>query len=96
MLTVLKLPEALKTIEAGAFQNVSANVVDLRSTQVSSIGDGAFSGCVDMVAAYLPSSVKFIGDGAFYGCLNLVIFCEQGSEAEAYAVRNGFETEYMN
>ena len=95
-LTVLTLPAALTTIEANAFQSVSANMVDLRGTKVTSIGAGAFRNCVDMVAAYLPESVTSIGDNAFYGCLNITIYCAKGSPAETYANNNGLAISYID
>ena len=38
---------------------------------VTSIGDGAFSGCADMKSIIIPNSVTFIGNGAFYYCQSL-------------------------
>ena len=38
---------------------------------VTSIGDNAFSGCLNLAFVNIPASVIFIGDGAFNGCPNL-------------------------
>ena len=38
---------------------------------VTSIGDGAFSGCSGLTELTLPNSVTRIGDCAFYGCTGL-------------------------
>lgn len=38
---------------------------------VTSIGDGAFSGCKELTSVFVPASVKSIGDGAFWGCSGL-------------------------
>ena len=38
---------------------------------VTSIGDGAFAGCVNLESVSIPSSVTEIGDGAFAGCTGL-------------------------
>ena len=39
--------------------------------KVSSIGSGAFSGCVSLANINLPNSVSYIDSGAFNGCINL-------------------------
>jgi hypothetical protein len=38
---------------------------------LTSIYEGAFSGCTNLVSAALPSSVKTVGNRAFSGCTNL-------------------------
>lgn len=50
----------------------------------------AFSGCESLCEILIPSSVKSIGHGAFDGCSGfLVIRCESGSYAEAFALSWG-------
>ena len=87
-LTVMKFPSALTQIEANAFRSITANVVDLRGTKITTIGEAAFMGCVDLLEVYLPNSVNNIADNAFYGCLNVVFHCYSGSYAETYALRH--------
>lgn len=85
VLTVLQMPTALTAIEEEAFSGVSANVVDLRGTRVTSIGAGAFRNSVNLLKVYIPDSVTSIGDDAFYGCINVTVICSPGSYAAAWA-----------
>jgi hypothetical protein len=39
--------------------------------QVSSIGDGAFAGCVQLTCVTLPEGLCHIGNKAFFGCDDL-------------------------
>ena len=93
-LPVIKLPASLKTIEEYAFEESSAQAVDLRDTQATTIGAGAFRNCVDLAIAYIPATVTSIADDAFYGCLNLTIICRQGSSADSYAQQHNINVQY--
>ena len=52
--------------------SVSSNVYyQNKYYTVTSIGNSAFEGCVDMTSVSIPSSVTTIGDAAFYYCTGL-------------------------
>ena len=90
VLTVLSFPAALTAIEDEAFADIAANVIDLRGSNIRTIGSGAFRNSVNVELVYLPASVTSIGEHAFYGCLNAVICCEDGSYTAQWAAANGF------
>ena len=63
-------------IDAGLFNGSEYNwakepkTVEI-GTNVTSIGNAAFSGCSGLTSVTIPSSVTSIGDGAFEGCSGL-------------------------
>lgn len=87
----MKLPAAADTIEADAFRNAAFTSADLSGTNITSIQSGAFGGLSELTLVRIPSSVKSIASDAFAGCDKLVIYCEYGSEAYYYAMRNGID-----
>ena len=90
-LTVIKLPAMLKRVEEDAFEGINADVIDMRDTQISNIGAGAFRNCVNVSRVYLPSNSIQIHDTAFYGCINVVFYCEAGSAGAIWAQAHGFQ-----
>ena len=53
--------------------------IDLSNTNVTSIGDNAFSACNKLTTITLPSTLQTIGNYAFYGCSLLASFSVPGS-----------------
>ena len=49
-------------------QNIESYIIP---DSVTSIGDGAFSGCSSLSSIVIPKSVTSIGDSAFFGCSSL-------------------------
>lgn len=75
----------ITSIGEGAFQNSDIEKVVI-ADGIEYIDWFAFSGCKRLCEIYIPSSVSSIGYGAFDNCSSfLVIRCEKGSYAEAFA-----------
>lgn len=69
----------------GAFKNCNLLIETVISTnsQMTEIGDEAFSGCSSLEKFIVPQSVKTIGNRAFENCINLIDFgFEQGTIVE--------------
>ena len=58
---------------------------------LTSIGDLAFSYCRSLTNIEIPESVTSIGNNVFDKCNNVTITVTQGSYAEQWAVKNGYE-----
>ena len=72
---VLAIPDTIggfpvTSIATGAFVNDTLNGMTI-STNVTSIGAGAFYECPDLASVTIPGSVTSIGENAFYGCSSL-------------------------
>ena len=70
-LTVLSLPNTLKTIGAYAFENCSKIAALNLGNQLESIGDGAFLECHAFTKIVLPETTKAVGAKAFKGCSSI-------------------------
>ncbi len=59
---------------------------------IESIGEVAFAGCPALEAVIIPSNVVEISDDAFLESNeDVVIYCNEGSYAESYAVKNNIK-----
>lgn len=63
---------------SGQPSNISASIIipasvtyKEQSYSVTSIGNHAFDGCIELTSITIPDSVTSIGDCAFYGCIGL-------------------------
>ena len=90
----LTFPRALHEIDDEAFLNVNVNLIDLRGTNVTTIGIRAFANNRELMRVYIPSSVTSIGADAFSGCSDFIIICVQGSFADEWAQANGYPAVY--
>ena len=81
---------SVKAIGEAAFKQCTATRVSI-SDGIETIDWFAFSNSARLCEITIPSSVTSIGHGAFDGCrADLIIKCEKGSYAEAYAQSWGF------
>ena len=58
-------------VSAYTFDTVGEHTVKYTLSDPTSIGQGAFSNCIDLTSVTIPSGVTSIGDGAFYYCSSL-------------------------
>ena len=86
---VYRMPQALITIEAGAFEGTNASEVYL-SDSVKSIGDRAFANMPNLRIIRIPKETIFIGEGAFDGQRALTIIGVAGSYADKWASEHGY------
>lgn len=78
------LPEMLKTVDEEAFLGARFRSVELPEG-MTKIGARAFKNCSRLEQIMIPASVTVIAEDAFEGVSGFVIFCPEGSAAEAYA-----------
>ena len=65
------VPNSVKNIGAGAFQNCTELRNVSLGNNVETIGTNAFAGCTALTEITLPESLTTIADGAFSGCTEL-------------------------
>ena len=85
---LLVLPEDLTKIEVSAFEGGTFTHVVL-GKKVTTIGAKAFAKCGQLAYISIPKATVSIAEDAFKGCDELVIVCEKGSAAEAFAIAQG-------
>ena len=66
-LTVAQVPEELRKIDGYAFRGQGLTEIRLPEG-LRTIGDGAFSGCVELRKINIPASVTDMGGNPFFGC----------------------------
>lgn len=71
------------------FQKCGRLQMVLLPDTIQSIPEKCFSKCTSLKKLYIPPSVTSIGDGVLADC-SAVIYGEEGSVAEDYALENGF------
>lgn len=90
-ITEIVLPDCLKSVCDYAFLGCSALSEIFLPEGLEFVGERAFSDCGTLASVTLSYSVSEIGADAFDGCAeNFTIRGYTGSEAEKYAIDNGF------
>lgn len=70
--TTLEIPASVKTIENTAFDTSKVTSITFREgSQLTSIGEEAFSYCSSLKSIELPASLETLGDSAFAFCTSL-------------------------
>ena len=88
-LPVWTLPKSLTAIEAEAFMQVPAQIIELPEG-CERIGSRAFAESATLKVVLIPGSVTQISTDAFDGCAeDLVILADEGSAAHMLAAQNG-------
>ena len=88
-LPVWTLPKSLTAIEAEAFMQVPAQIIELPEG-CERIGSRAFAESATLKVVLIPGSVTQISADAFDGCAeDLVILTDEGSAAHMLAAQNG-------
>lgn len=81
----LSIPDGVMRIEEQAFCGCNAAKVFINDSCIS-IGKKAFADCDSLLLIYVPSSVIEIDDSFLDGSDNAVIYCEQNSPIELWAL----------
>jgi len=66
----VSIPSSVKTIHANAFAGANIEAIAIPDS-VTSIGECAFSGCIQLKQVTMSSNLNKLGGGAFSGCGNL-------------------------
>ena len=84
------LPDGIITLDEQTFRSSGLTTFEFPES-VSAIPDYFFSGCSDLTSVRIPDSVIDIAEHAFYNCSSqLVVSCNGGSYAAAWAAQHGF------
>ena len=86
----LVLPASLKKIEEEAFVGGAFNYVYI-SDGIEIIGARAFAECQNLQYIRIPESATQIAPDAFEGVSGIVIYGKDGTYAEYYAGKYGFD-----
>ena len=87
-LSAITIPDNVKVIDDFAFSECSRLENIIFPTSTTSIGIQSFSECKNLKNVLIGDNVTYIGSNAFYNCNNLTVYCNSGSYAETYCIKN--------
>ncbi len=86
------VPEGLVSIVEKTFSDCEKLEIVVIGGKVEEIGSEAFSKCTSLDTVVIPDSVTNISDDAFKDANeDMVIYCNEGSYAEEYAIQNNIK-----
>jgi len=85
-----KLPGEMTVVGEEAFSGIAAKRVRL-GEKVTKISSSAFANCPNLTCIYIPDGCTGIASNAFTGAGNLTVYGHDGSYAEFYAGKNGYD-----
>ena len=86
------VPEGLVSIVEKTFSDCEKLEIVVIGGKVEEIGSEAFSKCTSLDTVVIPDSVTNISDDAFKDANeDMVIYCNEGSYAETYAIQNNIK-----
>ncbi len=91
-LVKIVIPESLKSIVETTFGYCENLEIVVIGGNVTEIGSNAFVNCTSLETIVIPDSVISISDDAFKNASeNMVIYCNEGSYAQEYAIQNNIK-----
>ena len=95
-LEYISLPKKLKTIPQWMCAQCPKLASIIIPDSVTSISSYAFYQCTALSNVVIPANVTTIGSSVFYNCNSaLVLYVEEGSKAESYAIDNNITYAYI-
>lgn len=94
-LTTLVIEDGSKAVSEHAFEGCSQLKRVVLPDSVESIGTAAFYLCSGLETVIIPSSVTDIGLDAFKDCNSVLLYVEDPSFAEDYAIENNIDFEII-
>ena len=86
------IPEGMQAIVEFAFRYCDALEIVVIGGKVEEIGAQTFADCPSLETVVIPDSVTYISTDAFENASeNMVIYCNEGSYAQAYAIQNNIK-----
>ncbi len=86
------IPESLSDITEEIFKECEELEIVVIGGKVEEIGSAAFANCTSLETVVIPDSVNSISEDAFKDSnMDMVIYCNEGSYAEEYAIQNNIK-----